>query len=108
MSNGVIEVSDVNFKEEVIGSDSPVLVDFWADWCAPCKMIAPILSELAVKYEGNLKVCKADIADNKDYTSEYKITAAPSILIFKNGEVKEKIVGAKTKNDFIKIIDSLL
>jgi thioredoxin 1 len=92
-----LEVTDANFKDEVLNSDKPVLVDFWAEWCGPCKMIAPAVAELARDYEGRAKICKLDVDNNYQTAGEYGIRSIPSLLIFKNGKVVDQIVGAVSK-----------
>ncbi|MDZ7343286.1 MAG: thioredoxin [candidate division KSB1 bacterium] len=92
-----IEVSDANFQEEVLNADKPVLVDFWAEWCGPCKMIAPAVAELAKEYDGRAKICKLDVDRNNQTAADYGIRSIPSLLIFKNGKVVEQIVGAVPK-----------
>ncbi|MFQ5865949.1 MAG: thioredoxin [bacterium] len=93
-----IIITDENFETEVLLSDVPVLVDFWADWCGPCKMIAPSVEELANEFEGKAKIGKLDVDNNQSVASRYGIRSIPSLLIFKNGEVVEQIVGAVPKN----------
>ena len=92
-----VEVSDATFEEEVLKSDLPVLVDFWAVWCAPCRMIAPIVEELAEEKEGVLKVAKMDVDHNPEVAAKYGIRSIPTLLVFKNGEVVDQIVGALPK-----------
>jgi thioredoxin 1 len=89
-----MDVSDDNFKKEVVESEIPVLVDFWATWCMPCRMIAPILDALSQTYEGKLKVVKINVDESPDVTSEYNIVSIPTLMIFSKGEVKEEIIGA--------------
>jgi thioredoxin 1 len=89
-----MDVSDDNFKKEVMESDVPVLVDFWATWCMPCKMIAPVLDALAQQYTGKLKVCKINVDESPDVTAEYNIVSIPTLMLFSKGEVKEEIIGA--------------
>ncbi len=93
-----VTVTDENFKEEVLSADVPVLVDFWAEWCGPCKMIAPAIQELASEFEGRVKVGKLDVDNNQQVAAQYGIRSIPSLLIFKNGDVVEQIVGAVPKN----------
>lgn len=92
-----IEVTDVNFKTEVLDSQVPVLVDFWAEWCGPCKMIAPAVAELAKEYEGRAKIVKLDVDSNNQTAFTYNIRSIPALLIFKNGKVVDQIVGAVPK-----------
>ena len=97
MSN-VIELIDNNFDEEVIKSNEPVLVDFWAEWCGPCKMIAPSVENISSEYEGKLKVGKLDVDSNPNVSSTYGIRSIPTLLIFKNGAPVDQIVGAVAQN----------
>lgn len=101
----VLEVSDVNFDDEVKKSGVPVLVDFWAPWCGPCKSIAPIVEELADEYKGKLKVVKVNTDDNIKTAQEYRISGIPSLLIFKNGEPVEQMVGVHKKSTLAGMID---
>lgn len=88
-----VQVTDATFDEEVLKSELPVLVDFWAAWCGPCKMIAPILEQLAVKFDGRLKIAKVDVDDNPRIPEIYKIKSIPTLILFKNGEIVDKCVG---------------
>lgn len=92
-----VELSDENFKKEVLESNPPVLVDFWAPWCAPCSMVAPIIEELATEYEGRLKVCKLNVDEGRITASEYGIMSIPTLIIFKDGKVVDKAVGVASK-----------
>jgi len=98
-SQTVHEFTDANFKDEVLGADTPVLVDFWAEWCQPCRLLAPTIDQIASEHEGKVKVGKVDIDNNQQTSVEYKITAIPTVLIFKGGEVQKKFVGMPNKGD---------
>lgn len=93
-----LEFSDSNFETEVLSSDTPVLVDFWAEWCGPCRMIAPLVEELAGEYDGKVKVGKLNIDHNPNVPMKYGIRSIPTLLVFKNGEVVDKLVGAVPKS----------
>jgi len=103
-----LEVTDANFTDEVLNSDIPVMVDFWAEWCGPCKMIAPAVAELAQEYEGRAKVVKLDVDSNNNTAGAYGIRSIPSLLIFKNGEVVEQMVGVKSKQFLKEKLDAYL
>ena len=92
-----IELTDGNFSQEVLKADTPVLVDFWAVWCGPCKMIAPVVEQIASEYEGKLKVGKVDVDNNQQTAMQYGIRSIPTLLVFKDGRVVEQIVGAAPK-----------
>lgn len=92
-----MEVTDANFQNEVLKSDKPVLLDFWAEWCGPCKMISPIVEELANEYDGKLKVGKVDVDSNQQTSMQYGIRSIPTLLIFKGGKVVDQLVGAVPK-----------
>src|ERR1035437_5235018 len=102
-----LTLTDKNFEEEVLKSEQPVLVDFWAEWCHPCKVVGPIIEELATEYAGKLKVGKVDV-DVNQVANNYGIMSIPSILIFKNGKVLKTLVGAQSKDNYKKEIDSVL
>lgn len=96
-----VEITDANFEQEVIKSDIPVLIDFWAVWCGPCKAIAPIMTELAAEYEGKLKVGKLDIDNNQEVSVKYGIRSIPTLLLFKDGKIVDQIVGAVPKAQIV-------
>jgi len=104
----ILEFSDQNFEQEVLGSDKPVLVDFWAEWCAPCRMIAPAVEAVAGEYAGRAKVGKLNVDENQSVTSRYNIRSIPTLLVFKNGEIKEQIVGTTSKDNLAKLLDKNL
>lgn len=101
-----IKTNDSNFKQEVLSSDLPVLVDFWAEWCGPCQMVAPIVEAIAKKYKGKLKVCKVNVDEAPSTSSEYGIMSIPTLAIFKKGKVVDKVVGAVPESELASKIDS--
>lgn len=103
-----VEVTDANFESEVLKSDVPVLVDFWAEWCGPCKMIAPVLVELADEYDGKIKVAKLDVDKNNATAAQFRIMSIPSLLFFKDGEKVDQIIGAFPKQHFVEKIEQVL
>jgi thioredoxin len=102
----VIELTDANFESEVNGSSTPVLVDFWAPWCGPCRMISPLIDEIAAEKAGSVKVGKVNVDDNPQTAARFRIQAIPTILIFKNGEMKEQITGLTSKADLVAKLDA--
>ena len=106
MSEHIIDVTDETFEHEVLGSSDPVLVDYWAEWCGPCKMIAPVLEEIAVEYSGRVRVAKLNIDDNPSTPPRYGIRGIPTLMLFKNGEVEATKVGAVSKSQLTAFIDS--
>ena len=101
-------VNEQNFEQEVVNSNIPVLVDFWATWCGPCKMLLPVIDEIAKEYEGKLKVCKVNTDENMTLSSQFQITSIPCLIIFKNGKAINKMVGFRPKNDIKKEIENVL
>lgn len=108
MADGVMEVEDSSFDNEVLQSEKPVLVDFWAPWCGPCKMIAPILKEIADEYGDKAKICRLDVDDARDSAMEFGISAIPTLILFKDSQVQKKWVGLTGKKDLAAAIDELL
>ncbi len=108
MSENVIEVTDGSFEQEVLQSPLPVLVDFWASWCAPCRLIGPLVEEVAVEYKERLKVTKMNVDDNVQTPSQYGIRGIPALLIFNNGEVVDQIVGAVPKAQLVNLVEKVL
>jgi len=108
VSDQIVYVTDDSFEEEVLKSDLPVLVDYWAEWCGPCKMIAPILDEISAGYEGKLKIAKLNIDDNPGTPPKYGIRGIPTLMMFKGGDVEATKVGALSKSQLTAFIDSNL
>ena len=108
MSEHIIHVTDESFEEDVLKSPQPVLVDYWANWCAPCKMIAPVLEEIAQEYSGRVKVAKLDIDENRAVTERFNVRGIPTLILFKNGEAEAIKVGAVTKSQLTAFVDSNL
>jgi len=96
-----INVTDANFNEEVLNSDKPVLVDFWAAWCGPCRMMGPVIDEIANEYEDTLKVCKMNVDENPDTPARYGIMSIPTLILFKDGKPVKKLIGFRPKNDIV-------
>ena len=108
MAGSVIELTDATFDKTVHDSDVPVLVDFWAPWCGPCKMIAPIVQEIAKDYAGKAKICKLNTDDARDSAMEFGISAIPTLILFKDGQMQKKWVGLTSKKILVEAIDELL
>lgn len=100
MSENVLEVTDANFESEVINSDKPVIVDFWAQWCGPCRMVTPVIEEIANEHGEKVKVTKLNVDDNRETAGKYRIMSIPTVILFKNGEIETQVVGARGKNDY--------
>lgn len=107
-SDAVLEITDSNFETEVLGADVPVLVDFWAEWCQPCRMLAPTIEEIAGDYQGKAKIGKVDTDSNRDISIKYGISAIPTVILFKDGEIAKKFVGLTPKDQFATAIDELI
>ncbi len=108
MSNSIVHLSGETFQKEVIESTIPVLVDYWAEWCGPCKMIAPILDELVTEYDGKLKIAKLNIDENQEIPSKYGVRGIPTLMIFKDGNPEATKVGALSKSQLTAFIDSTI
>tara|TARA_Y100001935_G_scaffold242853_1_gene233680 strand:+ start:3445 stop:3771 length:327 start_codon:yes stop_codon:yes gene_type:complete len=106
VSDKIVQVTDASFDSEVLQSDLPVLVDYWAEWCGPCKMIAPVLNEVAEEYSGKVKIAKLNIDESPDTPPKYGIRGIPTLMIFKKGEVEATKVGAISKSQLMEFIDS--
>lgn len=106
MSANIVNVTDDTFEAEVLKAEGPVLVDYWAEWCGPCKMIAPVLDEIAEEYAGRLKVCKLNIDENEQTPARFNIRGIPTLMLFKNGNVDATKVGALSKSQLAAFLDS--
>ena len=103
-----LEFSDANFDETVLQSDIPVLVDFWAEWCAPCRAIAPVIDQLATEYNGKVKVGKVDTDANREVSIRFAVSAIPTAILFRGGEIIEKFVGLRSKKDLQTLLDRVI
>ena len=106
MSDNILAVTDTTFEDQVLNSETPVVVDYWAEWCGPCKMIAPILEEIAEEYAGKITVAKLNIDENQETPQKYAVRGIPTLMIFKNGNVAATKVGAMSKSQLSAFIDS--
>ncbi len=105
MAENIVDINDGNFEEEVLKSDTPALIDFWATWCAPCKAIAPVLEEVAETYNGKLKVTKMNVDESPSVPGKYGIRGIPTLILFKDGEIVDRLVGAVRKPQIKELID---
>jgi|TARA_B100000767_G_scaffold274831_1_gene309154 thioredoxin 1 len=108
MGNSIVHATDASFEAEVINSDIPVLVDYWAEWCGPCKMIAPVLEEVAESYAGKIKIVKVDVDTNKEIAQKHGIRGIPTLMLFKNGSAQATKVGALSKTQLEEFVESSL
>jgi len=108
VSDQIVYTSDADFQKDVLSSEVPVLVDYWAEWCGPCKMIAPILDEIAGDYQGKLKIAKVNVDENQQVTQKYGIRSIPTLMIFKGGSVQAQKVGAMSKSQLAAFIETNL
>ncbi len=107
-SAGILELNDSTFESEVLKSESPVLVDFWAPWCGPCRILAPVVEEIANSYTGRIKVGKLNVDDNQETTMQYSIRSIPTLILFKNGKPLDQIIGAVPKSEIEKMVKKAL
>ena len=108
MSENIVTLDDATFDEHVKSSDVPVLVDFWAEWCGPCKMISPVLEEIAQEHEGKIRIGKLNIDDNLDVTRRFDVMSIPTLILFKDGEPQVRLIGAKPKGQLLEEISAYL
>ena len=108
MAEGVVAVTDSEFQTQVLEADLPTVVDFWAEWCGPCRMVAPVVEELAAEYQGKVRFARMNVDENPTTPAKYGIMSIPTLILFKNGEAVDKIIGARSKDDFKRWLDSKL
>ena len=106
-NSSVIKLDESNFDRELTQDDKPVIVDFWAEWCGPCKMIAPLLDEIAREKAGSVKVAKVNVDENQSLSLKYNIRAIPALLLFKNGQLRDQVTGVTSKKDLLNRVDTL-
>jgi len=103
-----LELTDTSFEEKVLNSDKPVLVDFWAEWCGPCRMVGPIIDEISNEYDGKAVIGKMDVDSNQEFAAKYGVRNIPTVLFFKDGEMVERKVGVAPKDSYTEVLDNLL
>lgn len=108
MAGGVVEVKDATFQDEVLSANEPVLVDFWAAWCGPCRMMAPVVEQMAQEYSGKMKVAKLNVDENPESASSYGVMSIPTLILFKGGEAVERFVGFRPKQELARLVDAKL
>jgi thioredoxin 1 len=108
VSDAILTLSDATFDESVLGSDVPVVIDFWAEWCGPCKMIAPVLEDIANENKGKLSVAKLNVDDNPDIARRYEVLSIPTLLVFADGELRKRLVGAKGKAQLLQDLSEFI
>jgi len=104
-SENVVIITKDNFEQEVVKSDKPVMIDFWASWCGPCKMVAPIMEQLSEEYEGEAKICKVNVDVESELAVKFRVMSIPTVMVYKDGNMVERIVGARSKEDFKNLLD---
>jgi len=107
-SEKVVVLNKDNFEQEAVNSDKPVMIDYWATWCGPCRMVAPIMEELSEEYDGKAKICKVNVDEESELAVKFRIMSIPTIMIYKNGQMVERVVGARSKEEFKKLLDQYL
>ncbi len=107
-SEKIIKLTKGNFEQEVVNSDKPVFVDFWAQWCGPCRAVAPIVDELANDYDGKIKVAKVNVDEEGELAQKFRVMSIPTLMVFKSGEVADKIIGARPKDELASVIEKNL
>ena len=108
VADGIVNLTDATFDESVAGSDAPVLVDFWAEWCGPCKMIAPVLEDIAKEHAGRIQIAKLNVDDNPNIARRYDVMSIPTLLVFADGQVKKRLVGAKGKAQLLEELSEFI